>query len=109
MTALHDTIRTRIDAAWADFLGSWSDLDDADLTTSGVTGDWSVKDILAHVTTWEESTMSLSQVQIEGREPPKWNADGPWDLDTFNARASAEKADFSLDEVRTQLAETHDR
>jgi hypothetical protein len=108
MTA-HDVVRARIDATWADFLASWSGLDDADLIVPGVTGDWSVKDILAHVTTWEDVTMSMSQAQIDGTAPPEWNDDEPWDLDAFNARTSAEKATLSLDEVRTQLADTHDR
>jgi hypothetical protein len=109
MTTPHDEIRQKIDDTWADFLASWSDLDDADLVVRGVTGTWSVKDILGHVSTWEDVTMSMSQAQIDGTEPPEWNDNEPWDLDTFNARTSGEKATLSLDEVRAQLAETHDR
>ena len=109
MTTPHETIRARIDATWADFMDAWEGLDDAALTTPGVTGEWSVKDILAHITTWEDATMSLSQAQIDGTPPPGSDDDGPWDLDTFNARESAEKATLSLDEVKRQLTETHDR
>ena len=109
MSTPHDTIRARIDETWSDFLASWDGLDDEDLTTPGVTGDWSVKDILAHVTTWEESTMTASQAQIDGTPPPGSNDDEPWDLDTFNARESAAKAALPLDEIKRQLTETHDR
>lgn len=109
MPTPHDTIRERIDAAWADFLAAWEGLDEDALTTPGVTGDWSVKDVLGHVTTWEQATMTLSQHQIDGTKPPGWSDDEPWDLDAFNARESAGKAALPLDEVRRQLAETHER
>jgi hypothetical protein len=42
------------DAAWEAFKASYARLSDAEMMQPGVTGDWSVRDILAHVTTWEE-------------------------------------------------------
>jgi hypothetical protein len=42
-----------LDTAWAALKESYAGLSDSRLTMPGVTGDWSVKDILAHVTTWE--------------------------------------------------------
>ena len=43
----------RLEKAWRDFQESYAGLSDSQMMTSGVTGDWSVRDILAHVTTWE--------------------------------------------------------
>jgi len=40
----------RLDEAWVAFKDSYAGVSDPQLT-EGVTGDWSVKDILAHVTT----------------------------------------------------------
>jgi len=41
----------KLEQAWAAFQASYAGLIDAQLTETGVTGDWSVKEILAHVTT----------------------------------------------------------
>ena len=45
----------RIERAWADLKASYAGLSTAQLTEPGVTEGWSVQDILAHVTTWEET------------------------------------------------------
>src|SRR5947208_7237268 len=42
----------RLDKAWAALKESYAGLSDRQLTEPGVTGDWSVKDTLAHVATW---------------------------------------------------------
>ena len=36
----------------------------------GVVGNWSVKDVLAHVTTWEEEAQKYLPAILEGRRPP---------------------------------------
>jgi hypothetical protein len=41
----------QLDKAWAGFKESYAGLSESRLTEPGVTGNWSVKDILAHVTT----------------------------------------------------------
>ena len=43
----------KIDVAWSALQESYAGLSESQLTEPGVTGEWSVKDILAHVTTWE--------------------------------------------------------
>jgi hypothetical protein len=35
-----------------------------------VTGDWSVRDILAHMTTWEEETLGHLPIILAGGQPP---------------------------------------
>jgi len=49
----------RLENAWADLQASFAGLSEAQMTQPGVTGDWSVKDILAHVTTWEEEALRM--------------------------------------------------
>ena len=105
----HSAILARIDAAWTDLLAAIDGLDDDALTTAGVTGSWSVKDILSHISTWEDATMARSQAQIDGTPQPGADSDEPWDLDTFNARTSTAKAQLTPDVVLSQLAETHRR
>ncbi len=40
----------RLDTAWTVFKESYAGLSDSQMTQPGVTGKWSVKDIIAHVT-----------------------------------------------------------
>jgi len=47
----------RLEAAWRAFTQSHAGLPEPDLLEPGVTGAWSVRDIIAHVTTWEEEAL----------------------------------------------------
>jgi hypothetical protein len=44
-------------------------LSEAQLTTSGVVGRWSVKDLLAHLGKWEEVCLTELQKHLRGEEP----------------------------------------
>jgi hypothetical protein len=97
----------RLDTAWVAFKGSFADLPDSRLIEPGVMGDWSVKDILGHVTTWEEEALKHLPLIIEGGRPPRYVAYGG--VDAFNARMTEQKRGLSPAEVRRQLDETHRR
>ena len=97
----------RLDTAWAAFQAAYAGLSDSRLTESSVVEDWSVKDILAHVTTWEEEALKYLPLIIAGGRPPRYATYGG--IDAFNARMTAQKRALSLAEVRTQLDETHRR
>jgi hypothetical protein len=58
----------RLDTAWGAFEQSYAGLSDAQLMKPGVTGDWSVRDILAHVSTWEEEALTHLPLILEGAE-----------------------------------------
>jgi hypothetical protein len=47
----------QLDKRWTEFNESYAGLSDSQMTASGVTGSWSVKDIIAHVTWWEEEAL----------------------------------------------------
>jgi hypothetical protein len=98
-------LRTRLDGAWAALKASYAGLPDARLTQSGVAGEWSVKDVLAHVTTWEEEALTYLPVILTGGRPPRYSTYGG--LDTFNARTAQQKRSLALAEVQAQLEETH--
>jgi len=95
----------RLDTAWAAFNESYAGLADLQLIEPDVMGDWSVKDILAHVTTWEEEALKHLPLIIEGGRPPRYIAYGG--IDAFNAQMTEQKRDLSLADVRRQLGETH--
>lgn len=98
----------RLDAAWGDFEASYAGLSDAQLMTPGVTGEWSVKDILAHVTTWEEEALMHLPLILEGGRPPRYSV-RYGGIDAFNALMTEQKASLSLATVRRQLDDTHRR
>jgi len=98
----------RLDAAWTAFQVSYAGVSDAELMEPGVTGDWSVRDILAHVTTWESEALTHVPLILAGGTPPRYSVTYGG-IDAFNARMTREKAHLSLAAVRRQLDETHGR
>lgn len=73
--------------------------------TPGVAGEWSVKDMLAHVATWEEEALKYLPLVLAGGRPPRYASYGG--IDAFNARMTEAKRGLSLAEVQRLLVETH--
>ena len=96
----------RLDVAWTAFTESYAGLPDAQLLEPGVAGDWSVKDILAHVTTWEEEALKHLPLIIAGGRPPRY-VTTYGSIDAFNARMTERKRGLSLADIRGQLDDTH--
>ena len=95
-----------LEKTWGEFKESFAGLSDAQLTQAGVSVDWSVKDILAHVSTWEEEALKYLPVILQGKTPPRYrNLYGG--IDPFNAQMTARKSSLSLSEILKQLDETH--
>jgi hypothetical protein len=94
--------------AWTLFNESYAGLSDSQLTQPGVMGTWSLKDILAHVTTWEEETLKYLPVISQGDKPPRYST-MYGGIDAFNAHMMEQKRGLALSEVMRQLDETHRR
>ena len=101
-------VLARLDKAWKDFEASYDGLSDAQLLEPGVTGRWSVRDIIAHVTWWEEEALTHMPVIHEGGRPPRYKA-AYGGIDAFNAMMTEKRRDLSLDEVRAQHDVVHER
>jgi len=97
----------RLETAWMALKASYTGLSDAQLLEPGVMGDWSVKEILAHVTTWEEEALKYLPLIINGQKPPRYVRYGG--IDGFNAQMAEQKRSLALAEVLSQLDETHRR
>ena len=98
----------RLDTAWMAFKESYAGLSEAELLEPGVTKAWSVRDIIAHVTTWEEEALKHLPSILEGRRPPRYSVTYGG-IDAFNALTTAEKAPLSLADVLRQQEEVHRR
>jgi hypothetical protein len=99
------TITGRIEANWRDFHGSYAGLSDEEMLIPGVTGDWSARDILAHVAVWDALALSVLPGILETGRHVKLGEH----IDTYNARMTEEKRHLSLAEVRQELEDTHRR
>src|SRR5262249_10246482 len=98
----------QLDKAWLAFKESYAGLADSQLMEPGVTGKWSVRDILAHITTWEEEALKYLPLILEGGRPPRYSAKYGG-IDAFNALKTKEKAGLALSQVLNQLDEIHSR
>ncbi len=98
----------KLERTWAEFTEAYAGLPEALLVEPGVTGDWSVKDVLAHVTTWEEEALKYLPLILSGGKPPRYSV-AYGGLDAFNARMAEQKRSLSPAEVLRQLEETHRR
>jgi hypothetical protein len=96
-----------LDAAWSALTDAYAGLPDARLVQPGVVEDWSVKDVLAHVTTWEQEALTHLPLIIAGGAPPRYAAQGG--IDAFNARATRAGRRRSLAEVLRRRDQTHAR
>ena len=98
----------RLDEARLTFKASYAGLSEAQLLEPGVTGAWSVRDIIAHVTTWEEEALKHLPLILKNGTPPRYSV-RYGGIDAFNARMTEQKQSLSLSEVRAQLAAAHGR
>ncbi|RPI77858.1 MAG: ClbS/DfsB family four-helix bundle protein [Chloroflexi bacterium] len=98
----------QLDKAWVVLQESYAGLTDLQFKEPGVTGDWSVKDILAHVTTWEEEALKYLPLILQGGRPPRYSI-MYGGIDAFNAQSIEQKRVLSLSEVLKQLDATHRR
>ncbi|HXD97086.1 MAG TPA: DinB family protein [Candidatus Acidoferrum sp.] len=97
----------RLDQAWAAFRQSYAGLSDAELSEPRAVGEWSVKDIVAHVTTWEAEALQYLPLIAEGGRPPRYSRYGG--IDAFNAQTTERKRGLSIQDVLRDLDDTHRR
>jgi len=103
-----ERLLARLDEAWAALKASYAGLSETELVEPGVAGEWSVRDVLAHVTAWEEEALEHLPTILEGGTPPRYSA-RYGGIDAFNSQAAERKRHLSLTEVQEQLDGTHRR
>lgn len=97
---------TRLEKAWREFQKSYAGLPDSQMIKPGVTGEWSVRDILAHVTTWEQEALKHLPTILKGRKPPRYSVTHGG-INRFNRIMTEQKKRLTLAEVRQELENTH--
>src|SRR5215469_541894 len=103
-----EQVLKRLNEAWLALKESYAGLPDWLLLEPGVTGKWSVRDILAHITTWEEEALKHLPLILKGGTPPRYSAKYGG-IDAFNALMTKQKAGLTLSDVLNQMDEIHAR
>jgi uncharacterized protein (TIGR03083 family) len=103
-----DRLIEKLDAAWHDFQDTYAGLTDEEVLEPGVVGEWSIRDLIAHVTWWEEEALSHLPTILAGGRPVRYSV-AYGGIDAFNARRTEQRRELSLDEVRAAFVATHRR
>jgi len=88
----HSQLLKRLDTRWQELLASYAGLSETELGEPGVTGTWSVKDIVAHVTAWEAEALTHLPEILVGRKPPRYSVTHGG-IDAFNAQMTERTGD----------------
>lgn len=102
-----DGLFRRVNTAWGELQDAISGLPDEAMVEPGAIGEWSVRDLLAHVTTWEEEALKALPVILQGGKLPRYASQGG--IDAFNARQQEAKRGLSLERLRMEMDATHQR
>ena len=94
--------RRTVDASWDDWLAALDGIPEERLTEPGVCGDWSVKDLIGHVAYWDDDALADVERIMMGR------GQAAGTVDERNAAAAATNATRSLDDLRAEMALTHE-
>ncbi len=94
-----------LEAEWGRLLESLKGLSDEEFQAPNVVGAWSLKDLLGHITSWEEETLQMVQEKLAGGEPNFY----PYIIDQWNAQQAERKRSIPLGQVQASFHETHQR
>ena len=86
----------------ADFEAALSKLSPEQMTAPGAMGEWSIKDILGHISMWESQLVTILYAIELGATPQTFHTQAK--VDQANAESYAEQRDRPLDRV---LADFH--
>lgn len=97
----------RIEADWARLQKSLDGLTEEQMHTPGVVGEWSIKDILAHITAWQ-TRLITALFKIEKGFAPD-TTEGGKTVDQLNAQWYREMKDRPFEQVWDDLESSYDQ
>jgi hypothetical protein len=99
-------ILARLERGWRDFHESYAGLTEVQILQPGVNGEWSVRDVIAHLTTWEQEAIKHLPTILKGGKPPRYSTTYGG-IDAFNRIMTAQKKDLSLPQVQREAEAIH--
>src|SRR4030043_209198 len=98
-TTIKSELLSDLDQEWAHVERICFSLSEAEMLTPDIQGDWSVKDILVHISAWEKYLLDRLEYILSGQHP-LYPAMASWDdVHRFNAQVYAENKDRPLTSV----------
>ena len=107
MSGQKETVLKEIESTWQALQDALASVPLERMEVSSVVESWSAKDLIGHITTWENEAMKSLQNYFKQNDVTMlaW----PPDLDAFNARTTEEKRARSLDDLLNDMKTTHDK
>jgi len=87
--------------------GMLTPLDKTQFFTEGVIPGWSIKDLLAHIASWQHRLLTLLEAAIRNEEPTISGPDNVQEMDALNAQFYQENKARPLDKVLTDIRISH--
>src|SRR5690349_753001 len=95
-----------LERRWDALARSYDGLPPEVITEPGVVGEWSIKNLIAHVSIWEMEANKHLPVIAAGNRPPRYSVTYGG-IDAFNDLMMAEMLTLSLEETLRQRDDTH--
>ena len=105
MTTLREAL-AELDRTRAELLTAIDGLDEAALDRKGSVGDWSIKNVLAHIAAWEAWVVQALPARMATGTTPADFRQRIEDEDRFNAEEVAEREELTPDEQLMELERT---
>lgn len=101
----HEEILQEEAAAWQALMAAVEGLSDAEWLAPGAAGEWTLRNVAAHLCSWQEETLTVlpdmaRQIIAGVKEPQRY------DIDAWNAEQYAQRQAQPLAEVREKLMTT---
>ena len=94
-----ETLQSELEQSRQRLLTLIEDLPDSAFTESGVMADWSLKDILAHISRWEGLCVTMLWKLKQGQHAERFDIQGQDRIDQLNAKWHQEDKDRPLELV----------
>jgi hypothetical protein len=96
-----------LDAAWDDLQAVLGSLDEIEMQQPGITGDWSVSDLLGHMAFWARRSAEALRLLAAGRESEIEAPANEQELDAWNAREAAGRGGLTPAETLAECTRSH--
>lgn len=92
-----------LESSREEFLDAIAGLEDEEMLEPGIVGDWSIRDLLAHISHWEGELVTMLYQARAGQKPDRQEISGQEQIDQLNAHWYQESRDRPLDLIKSDF------
>lgn len=109
MSVDKDRLERSVAEAWDELVATVEAVPEDEMERPGVVEEWSVKDLLGHITFWAEKAASDLDLLAEGKPDEIETPGGEEGVAKWNRRESDARKGMGLDEIKTGWLASHER